>query len=152
MKKAISLFWCFCISLVFTIALNAQAVTKANIISSQNLTTQTKGKYTIKTVQLSQLSKGVNTIQFSDSKSLEVNYVSGKVSKVFMTKGRGSSRLPVTNFGVKAAFHCGEGSCSCHGDDDCNDMFSSDVCKMLGPIVVDGVCVGSSCVCNMKTQ
>lgn len=152
MKKANSLFWCFCMSLVFTTTLNAQVVNKANVISSQNLTTQTKGKYTIKTVQLSQLSKGVNTIQFSDSKSLEVSYLGGKVSNVFMTKNRGSSRLSVANFGVKAAFNCGEGSCSCHGDDDCNDMFSSDVCKMLGPILVDGVCIGSGCVCNMKTQ
>lgn len=39
-------------------------------------------------------------------------------------------------------FACTGGFCACHGDADCNDMFTTNVC---GPTAV---CIGSYCFCD----
>jgi hypothetical protein len=40
------------------------------------------------------------------------------------------------------SFTCGGWGCVCSGDDDCNDMFSSNVC---GPW---GICIDNYCYCS----
>jgi hypothetical protein len=43
--------------------------------------------------------------------------------------------------GGRLNFDCGELACSCSGDDDCNDLFTSDKC---GPIAI---CYPDGCIC-----
>lgn len=49
----------------------------------------------------------------------------------------------------KQGFICNGNACLCIGDNDCNDMILSNVCKTNGPIV-DGSCGGDLpvCTCN----
>lgn len=49
----------------------------------------------------------------------------------------------------RAGFICSETSCICVGDADCNDLFSTNLCKTTGPWgKVDGSCTGRVCVCR----
>lgn len=54
--------------------------------------------------------------------------------------GIGGSRL--TGRGSALGFACAPWGCVCSGDDDCNDMFSTNVC---GPWAV---CSGNFCICS----
>jgi hypothetical protein len=46
--------------------------------------------------------------------------------------------------GVQLAFGCDAGQCSCHGDTDCNNMYSGGACKTNGSCETAG---GVTCTC-----
>ena len=46
--------------------------------------------------------------------------------------------------GVQLAYGCDAGQCSCHGDTDCNNMYSGGACKTNGSCETAG---GVTCTC-----
>jgi len=67
--------------------------------------------------------------------------ISGKL-RVGMTSDIRIQKLGLARAGGGALnYSCGDLACSCSGDDDCNDLFSTDKC---GPIAV---CYPDGCVC-----
>ena len=51
--------------------------------------------------------------------------------------------------GPLLAFGCDGGQCSCHGDADCNDMYSGGACKTTGSCETAG---GVTCTCGTKAK
>jgi hypothetical protein len=67
--------------------------------------------------------------------------ITGKL-RVGMTSDIRIQKLGLARIGGGGLnYSCGDLACSCSGDDDCNDLFSSDKC---GPIAV---CYPDGCVC-----
>lgn len=67
--------------------------------------------------------------------------ISGKL-RVGMTSDIRTQKLGLTRArGGTLNFSCGDTACVCTGDDDCNDLFTTDLC---GPIAV---CYPDGCVC-----
>jgi hypothetical protein len=67
--------------------------------------------------------------------------ITGKL-RVGMTSDIRIQKLGLARIGRGGlSYDCGNLACSCSGDDDCNDLFSSDKC---GPIAV---CYPDGCVC-----
>ncbi len=64
-----------------------------------------------------------------------------------------SQRLPAGSAGaaVQLAYSCGPGQCTCHGDNDCNDMYSGGACKTNGSCETAGG-VTCSCATKLKAQ
>ncbi|HJR84108.1 MAG TPA: hypothetical protein VJ772_01945 [Nitrososphaeraceae archaeon] len=60
----------------------------------------------------------------------------------------GSSVDPDNTTDDFAEFKCSDGTCSCQGDNDCNDMFSAGVCTE--DIFDRGGCSDGTCTCTMK--
>jgi len=60
-------------------------------------------------------------------------------------EGFGSSSSKFMESFGRLNFDCGYLSCSCQGDRDCNDMFSTDICS--GSAVCTGSGSGTECVC-----
>ena len=152
MKNKLNVLTSLVICLFISNTLLAQSPSAAkaakNVIPSSEIKMKKVGKYSVKTVELSQLKNGQNTIKFSANQTVEVNFSGNKVSNMLLISGTGVR----TPFGTStSAFQCTGGNCSCSGDADCNDMFSSDVCQRNGP-VVNGACVGTGCTCVMKSN
>lgn len=149
MKNVSGFFITLALCLFMSHAVLAQNKSAAavNIISATDLQAKKIGNFSVKSAQLSQLKQGVNAIKFSPTQTLEVSYVGSKTSQMYLVSGTGvRTALAQT---TKLGFVCSGGGCACWGDKDCNDMISSGVCSTKG-IVVNGACVGSVCVCQMK--
>ena len=52
-----------------------------------------------------------------------------------------------TSGDVRLAYSCGPGQCTCHGDNDCNNMYSGGSCKSNGSCETAG---GVSCTCATR--
>ena len=48
---------------------------------------------------------------------------------------------------VRLAYSCGPGQCTCHGDNDCNNMYSGGACKTNGSCETAG---GVTCTCATR--
>ena len=67
--------------------------------------------------------------------------ISGNL-RVAMTSDMRTQKLNLTRVGGgRLNYDCGDLACVCTGDDDCNDLFTSDKC---GPIAV---CYPDGCIC-----
>jgi hypothetical protein len=50
---------------------------------------------------------------------------------------------------IRLAYGCDAGQCTCHGDDDCNNMYSGGSCKQTGSCETSG---GTSCTCATQAK
>ena len=130
-----------------TLIMAQKSKSKTHEIPTSDMKMKKIGSVSLRTVELNQLKKGVNTVKFSTNQTLEISFASGVAKKITVISGTGV-RTPVS---TTVAFQCSEGTCNCRGDADCNSMISSGVCKTNG-VVVDGACVGSACICAMKAN
>lgn len=139
-------------------SLNAQHRTNA----TQMRTTQQKDKTVV--IKARGVNYHFNAIALKEGKSRKklsgstlVEFVK-KRGKVVSVKIQGKSGVWTSNILAantgKQEFNCTDNTCICVGDDDCNLMITSNVCKMDGPIV-DGVCTDTYppvCECNQNNN
>lgn len=59
------------------------------------------------------------------------------------------SPSPAAVGNVQLAYNCGPGQCTCHGDNDCNNMYSGGACKTNGSCETAG---GVTCTCATKAM
>ena len=71
------------------------------------------------------------------------------ISPTDWSPARSESQQKPGNAGVKVqlAYSCGPGQCTCHGDNDCNNMYSGGACKSNGSCETAG---GVTCTCATR--
>ena len=74
------------------------------------------------------------------------------ITPMLMIRGVGGVGIPIGGVGgvgipATSGFACSRTSCVCVGDSDCNDLFSTSLCKSTG-----GLCTGRVCVCDRASQ
>ncbi len=123
------------------IAQNKVSFPRAKAIKETEITTQTKGTKTTYKVSEQNLKSGINYLVLKNGDKFYVEVVKGKIKSFTISKADGTL-IGVVKPGDKVLqFNCTGNVCTCNGDEDCNKMFSTNVC---GPVAV---CVGTACAC-----
>ena len=137
--------------LTATATLSAQTRTNATktavLASKQIKTTKYQARNSVKYVNPRQLKEGRNVLQLSKT-NLEFVKQRGKVVsvRVISPSGRKGPNLVAKDPGAQK-FICTGSICFCFGDNDCNNMFTSNVCK---DCIDCAGCVGDDCYCEQN--
>ncbi len=110
-----------------------------NYVSQKSLSTKSfnRGKVNATLIQKGALKEGVNVIAGDKKQTLEIIQQNGQIVSMFAVKNNIKSNdliaeintVKINSGGGKGLnFQCGIIICECNGDDDCNKMFSSDIC------------------------
>jgi hypothetical protein len=143
-------FLCACQNLVFAQlgAPQKSGSTAVFTVPTSAIKMKQIGKFSLPSIASNQLKKGLNVIKFSSTQVFEIDSVVSKATKVVLISGTGvRTALSTTSI----AFQCSGGTCTCRGDVDCNNLFSTNACQVKGS-VVSGSCIGSNCMCQMKSN
>lgn len=116
------------------------AIAKTEIKPTQIQTTK-RGPYSVMSVDAKTLAKGVNYLKLATGDTLSVTVQKGKITSYTLTSKTGQVKGTAVVKSGALEFACNRSFCSCAGDADCNDMFTTNVC---GP---NAVCFGDICVC-----
>lgn len=103
------------------------------------------GRNEIWNVDQAALKDGLHSLTLPNGNNLYAAVSSGKTTAVYITNRAGKTIRGITNIGsIGLEFTCGSWGCSCKGDTDCNDMFSTNVCGGYA------VCFGEPpfCICS----
>ncbi len=132
------------IGLSFQVEMNAQS-TKYRTNSQATRLKASPEKDNAKLISARSLKEGRNFVRMGSTKL-----------QIVKTKGRVVSIKPISNTGrvglnllkantQKQGFTCIGHLCICFGDNDCNNMFTSNACSSN---INDAACVDDVCVCN----
>lgn len=123
---------------------NAQTAKKTNpqfeITKSQIETVQKNGK-TVQFVNPVKLKNGYNYMSLKTGDVLYVEYKNKQIKSFKLTNSKGVIIGKPVVITTVSQFQCSQNFCICSGNQDCNDMFTTNVC---GP---DAVCFGEMCAC-----
>ena len=113
---------------------------KKQIPISKIQTKQVNNK-TTQYVDQKDLKQGYNYMTLKTGDILYIEYKGGIINSFTLSNKKGIIRGKLLVVQSSQQFQCSQNFCSCSGDGDCNDMFTTNVC---GP---DAVCFGNICVC-----
>jgi len=134
---------CFIIVIGATIAEAQQSLpfSKKHEIKNSQIQTKQKGSISVKQIDLKSLKRGYNYLILESGNTLFTEIHKGKVKSLSLVNKAGVVIGSVTVTGTGTQFQCNRQLCSCNGDADCNDMFTTNVC---GP---GAFCIENICVC-----
>ena len=137
------------ILLTFTLVINKGlfAQEKVNFrekieIKESQVQIKTKGSYTIRYVDPVTLKKGYNYLNLPSGDIIYIEYGSGKIKSLYLTSKTGMLKDRIIITGGATQFQCSRGICTCIGEDDCNDMFTTNACGKVA------ICIGDICACT----
>ena len=121
--------------------MDAQTRTSA---SNQPTSFQAKKTGERKLISSKDLREGSNYIRLGSTK-VEIVKTRGRITSIKSINNTGKIGPNILQSEPEAtAFTCIGNMCVCFGDNDCNDMFTSNVCS---PATEDAVCVDDNCIC-----
>jgi hypothetical protein len=144
MKKllVVSMVLMIAILSVFHASAQETAVfSKKTAINDNQIQLVKKGSFTVRSVNVSTLKKGINYLTLSSGDILYVDYQNKKITRFTLTTKAGVVKGNIDVTGGIAQFQCNGDFCMCRGNGDCNDMFTTNVC---GP---NAACFGEICIC-----
>ena len=120
-------------------------IDSAMVIYNDNISESTIDKQTVLNVNIKELKDGFHYVNYPNGNKVFVDVSKGNPNAVYLTNKAGNVLKGVYKVGnSQLGFSCSEIACDCQGDDDCNDMFSTDVCG------ANAVCFGEPpfCICE----
>lgn len=111
-----------------------------------NLSAQKSTPFQVgKTLSVKQLKEGTNYVRLKSTRLKVVKKGSKLRSIQAMNPGGGwGTNILKARPNGETEFTCIGHICFCHGDNDCNDMFTTNVCS---EDINDAACVGETCAC-----
>ncbi len=99
------------------------------VISNENISTENTDKKVVLKVNTKELEDGFHYMNTPNGNKFFVEMSNRKPSAVYITNKVGKVIRGISIFGnTLLEFSCSGSGCVCKGDDDCNDMFSTNVC------------------------
>lgn len=104
-----------------------------------------KSNLKIPSIEIKNLKSGYNIINLNSGNKYIIKKSNNKITELYLeAKGvLGTNLIPT----IRQKFTCDPVACACKGTQDCNDMFTTNVCRCPG-VVCNSVCIGEICICS----
>ena len=124
-----------------TSAQEKMSFTSSSEIPKSEVQTKVLAQKTIQVVNPRSLKAGQNYLHLKTGDFLFVDVKDRKIISLTFANARGIRQGSIITIPTTTQFQCSQRFCACSGDEDCNDMFTTNVC---GPYAI---CFGDLCIC-----